>query len=268
MANSCVEMGKATVKDLYFNHNAMIPAQRPLDFRLKLTMRDESMPVVELAPELLWASIELMRNMALGHDVDSLAQFFASLTFLDCSALSIAIKSAAELGRSTIQPSFITPNAFQGAARDDEGDHSQFWAMETGTASCRTTFDPVSRCRRAIIANACQASFYGIHPEEFQARCASRELPFPMNDEDAVAVFIYASVGAHFKSKASAIFLRFYMGGKGCSNAVLLSARRKVELDAFGRICEVRPVPRTALNVRGLFCGRWSSSRCLPVMFT
>ena len=224
-------------------NKAMIPAQRPLDFRLKLTMGDESMPMVELAPDLMWASIELMRNMALGHDVDSLAQFFASLTFLDRSALSLAINGAVALGRSTIQSSAVAPNAFQGAALvADEGDRSQFWAMETGTASCRTTFDPISRCRRAISANARQASFYGIHPEEFQARCASRELPFPMNDEDAVAVFIYASVGAHFKTKASALFLRFYMGGPGSGTAVLLSARRKVELDAFGRICEVWPL--------------------------
>jgi hypothetical protein len=242
LANPCVELERATAKDFYLNQKAMIPAQRPLDFGLKLIMGYESMPFIGLGPNMMWASIELMRNMALGHDVDSLAKFFASLTFLDCSALSLAINGAAEFGRSTAQLAANTPNVLQAVARvADEGEDSQFWAMETGTASCRTTFDPVSRCRRAIIANARQASFYGIHPEEFQARCASRELPFPMNDEDAVAVFIYAAVGAHFKSKASAIFLRFYMGGKGCGTAVLVSARRKVELDAFGRICEVRP---------------------------
>ena len=46
----------------------------------------------------------------------------------------------------------------------------QYWDMNTVTASLRTTFDPATRRRRAIIANARQAALYGMHPEEFQAR--------------------------------------------------------------------------------------------------
>jgi hypothetical protein len=166
------------------------------------------MPVVALAPEMLWASIELMKNMAIGHEVNSLAQFFESLTVRDCSALSLAINSAAALGQSIVQPTTNAPNASQGPVADtretEEGEPSPYWFMETGTASFRTTFDPMSRRRRAIIANARQASFYGMprHPEEFQARCASRDLPFPITDGDAVALFIYASIGEQFRSEA------------------------------------------------------------------
>jgi hypothetical protein len=246
MAKPCFKLDIATTKYFYTDATS---AERPLNFQPKLTIGDESIPVVDLPPEMLWARIELMRNMATGHEVDSLAHFFATLTVHDYSALALAINGAAALGQRTAQLSANVPNASQGASlslRDaDEGVHSQYWAMETGTASFRTTFDPMSRRRRAIIANPRQACFYGMHPEEFQARCASRDLPFPITDEDAVALFIYASIGEHFRSETSAeLFIRLYMGGRGCGTAVLISARRWVALDASGSISEVRPVLR------------------------
>ncbi len=89
------------------------------------------MPVVRLAPEMLWASIELMNRMALEHDVDSLARFFASFKFHDYSTLAIALKGAAEFGRSLAQ----THNASkvcQGTARVvEDGDHPHFWTIRT-----------------------------------------------------------------------------------------------------------------------------------------
>jgi hypothetical protein len=100
------------------------------------------MPVVRLAPEMLWASIELMNRMALEHDVDSLAKFFASFKFHDYSTLAIALQGAAEFGRSLAQ-THNASKACQGTARVvEDGDHPHFWTMETGIASCCTTFDP------------------------------------------------------------------------------------------------------------------------------
>ena len=231
-------------------HSAVIPAQRPLSFRPKFMIGDESMPAVELAPGMLWASIKLMKQMATGHDVDSLGQFFASLTVNDCSALSLAINGAgaAALGLGMVRPAADVLTAIQGAAPYRRvAEDFKFWNMATGSASFRTTFDSMSSRRRDIIANARHASVYGVHPEEFQARCASRELPFPFAEEDAVALFIYGTVVEQLRSEASPEnFLRLYVGGKSCGTAVLFSGRRWVATDAFGRISEVRLFPRTA----------------------
>ena len=161
MGKPCFKLESATTMDFYLKQTAVIPEERLLNFLPKLTIGDEPMPVVQLAPEMLWASIELMKNMAIGHEVDSLAHFFASLTSHDSSALAFAINSAAALGRSTAPLAPDILKASQNLRDADDGEHSQYWSMETGTASFRTAFDPMSRRRQAIIANARQASFYG-----------------------------------------------------------------------------------------------------------
>ena len=48
-----------------------------------------------------------------------------------------------------------------------------------------------------------------------QARCAERQLPHPMAEADAVALFVYASVGEHYRGEASAeLFVRLLVGGR------------------------------------------------------
>ena len=198
---------------------------------------------------MIWASIELMKHMAIGHEVDSLGRFFASLTVHDCSAISVAIDSGFASGRGTEQPAAILPQAIQGPAPDHrDAETSEFWTMETGTASFRITFDPSSSRRRDIIANARHACVYGLHPEEFQARCASRELPFPFAEADAVALYIYTTVREQLGSEAPLPehFLRLYVGGRSRGTAVLVVGRRWVARDALGRISEVRPLLRAA----------------------
>ena len=197
---------------------------------------------------MLWASIELMKHMAIGHDVDSLGKFFASLTVHDCSSISVAINGSIAMDLGSEQPASNLPNAIQIAAPDRRNaEVSEFWNMETGTASFRTTFDPTSSRRRDIIANARHASMYGVHPEEFQARCASRELPFPFAEADAVALYIYTTVREQLRSETSPEhFLRLYVGGRSHGTAVLVLGRRWVARDAFGRISEVRPYLRAA----------------------
>jgi hypothetical protein len=168
--------------------------------------------------------------------MDSLSQFFASLTVHDCLALSESMIGAKELGQcNLLQSAAKFPNKILGAA-SREADNSDYWEMETGTASFRTTFDPESGRRRDIIANSRHATLYGVHPEEFQARCANRDLSFPFAEADAVALTIYGTVCEQLKSQAPPErFLRLYVGGA----AVLCSARISVVRDAFGRISEV-----------------------------
>ena len=196
----CFKSEDVKSKEVAFIHSTMIPVQRPLNFQPKFVIGDESIPVVALAPGFLWASIELMKQMAVGHEVDSLGQFFASLTVYDSLAFSQAIygSGAAALGNIGSRSHNAALPAIQSNAPDrresEECEHSELWDMVTGTASVSTKFDPVSSRRRDIIANAHYASIYGVHPEEFQARCASRELSFPIAEEDAVAMFIFATV--------------------------------------------------------------------------
>jgi hypothetical protein len=213
-------------------------------------------------PGMLWASIELTKHMASGHVLDSLGQFFASLTVYDCSALSQAIYGSGytALGCSTVRPVDDGQPAIQDHAPDCRvAEDSEFWDRVTGTASFHSTFDPISSRRRDVIANARHASIYGVHPEEFQARCASRELPFPFAEEDAVALLIYDAVGLQFGNEASCEhFLRLYVGGKGCGTALLVSARTSVAMDAIGRISGVRLFPQAArgscISMRRLEC--------------
>jgi hypothetical protein len=239
-ARPCFRLGQATTTD--FSPD-VIPVQRPLSFQLKFAIGGDPTTEIALAPGMIWAKIELMKHQGFGHSIDSLSQFFASLTVHDCSAISLVINEADVLGRCTVQ--HAAKKAFQADYRDTEG--SEFWGMETGTTSFRTTFDPMIRRRRDIIANACHASMYGMHPEEFQARCASRALPNPFAEEDAVALIIFRTVSEHFRSEASSeCFFRLYVGSIRNRNAALFSARTSIAVDAFGGISEVRSFLLTA----------------------
>jgi hypothetical protein len=130
--------------------------------------------MIGLPQELLWASIELMKNTAIGHDVDELANIFASLNFSDSSAIFNAMNEASFLGSRIDSPLLADDTALQTSLTDAQNNRdmdtgaNEYWNMETGTASFRTTFDPETRRRRAIVANARQATLYGVHPEEFQ----------------------------------------------------------------------------------------------------
>ena len=159
----------------------VIVAERPMRFQPSLSIGDETMPMIQLPPELLWASIELMKNMAIGHDVAALAHFFASMHISECTELFHAMNRASSLGSRFDPPDLPSQQrdhpGSSSSGMDTDSNDFQYWGMETGTASFRTTFDPASRCRRAIITNARQASFYGVHPEEFQVNVPDHQSP-------------------------------------------------------------------------------------------
>ena len=239
-------------------------------FYSSFSIGDETIPIVLLPSELHWVSVDLMKNMAVGHDVEAITQYFTTMNISDSSALYNAINHAATLGNSLGRPVIgkaLTPQKRTSSTSMDNSQHdmdteeSRFWDMETGIASFRTTFDPVSRRRRAVIANARQATFYGAHPEEFQvrkyseqatppsrhaptrpsgqlrptspgltvcaplwrgpapaarqARCASRQLPFPFTEMDAVALFHFVAVRQHFQIAAvPELCMRMLTGGR------------------------------------------------------
>jgi hypothetical protein len=184
----CVKLKRSCTNlddiDSYRSQAVVSVAERPIRFHSNLSIGNESPPMIGLPPELLWASIELMKNTAIGHDVDELAHFFASLNFSDSSAIFNAMNEASNLGSRIDPPVLADDTTLQTSLtnaqnnRDMDTGADEYWDMETGTASFRTTFDPETRRRRAIVANARQATLYGIHPEEFQV---SRISPFNLN---------------------------------------------------------------------------------------
>jgi hypothetical protein len=157
-------------------------AERPIKFCPRLSIGDETMPMIQLHSGLHWFSADLMKNMAVGHDVEALTHFFTTMNLSDASALYHAVNHAASLGSLLAPPPPAKPQApniraqttshdeLQSMQDETDGAESRFWDMETGIASFRTTFDPASRRRLSVIANARQANFYGVHPEEFQVR--------------------------------------------------------------------------------------------------
>jgi hypothetical protein len=158
-----------------FDHQISLSvAERPINFHATFKIGVESMPFIQLPAELLWAKIELTKNMAIGHDVEALIQFFTSMNISDSSAIFLAMTHVASLGHryeSSPPATPALPAACQAATQrdcDDDGDEPKYWNMESGVASFRTTFDPASRQRIGIIANPRLAIFYGAHPEEFQ----------------------------------------------------------------------------------------------------
>ena len=176
LGRPCVKLDEIDYQDGNQQTSSLV-AERPLKFRAGLKIDHESLPSIQLHPNLLWASIELMKNTAVGHDVDSLTDFFQSLTLYQSSALLTAMNDAVSLVNCIDQPFQPTPpetshDEVQSFTATGGRNCSQYWDMDTVTASLRTTFDPATRRRRAIIANARQAALYGMHPEEFQVRAA------------------------------------------------------------------------------------------------
>ena len=181
----CVKSGRQCTKlDVALSETdslqmAATIAERPIRFYPRLSIGDETMPMIQLHSGLHWFSADLMKNMAVGHDVEALTQFFTPMNLSDASALYHAVNHAASVGSLLGPPSPAKPPApntrAQATSYDEledetDGAESRFWGMETGVASFRTTFDPASRRRLSVIANARQANFYGVHPEEFQVR--------------------------------------------------------------------------------------------------
>jgi hypothetical protein len=179
----CVKLGRRCTKlEVALSETdplqtAAIVAERPIRFYSRLSIGDETMQMIQLPSELHCFSVDLMKNMAVGHDVEALTQYFTTMNISDSSALYRALSHAAFSGSLLAPPSPAKPHVPQmralSTSHDDledetDGTESRFWDMETGIASFRTTFDPVSRRRRSVIANARQANFYGVHPEEFQ----------------------------------------------------------------------------------------------------
>ena len=176
LGRPCVKLNKNDNLDANLQTSSLV-AERPLRFRAGLKIDHESLPSIQLHPNLLWASIELMKNTAIGHDVDALTDFFRSLTLYHSSALLTAMNDAVSLVNRIDQlfppaPTETSQVEVPSFTATGGKNCKQYWDMNTVTASLRTTFDPATRRRRAIIANARQAALYGMHPEEFQVRAA------------------------------------------------------------------------------------------------
>ena len=114
--------------------------------------------------------------------------------------------------------------------------HEQFWDVNTDTAFFSVKLDPNTRQRLAIRTNRQLAAFFGSHSEEFLARTANIEYPFPSTDLDALLLVLYRAVQTACRGGTTgAAYYRMRIG-RGALARVCTSFVR----DGAGRVCEVR----------------------------
>ena len=120
----------------------------------------------------------------------------------------------AELSASSFPASDSKPPALCAIADDSL---EAYWNSDLAPASVRIDVDAASHQRRRIVANALTAAFHGMHREEFLARAASFDVPFPYPEPDALAMLLYLSVAGRFRGCAPVdeIFVRIYMARGG-----------------------------------------------------
>jgi hypothetical protein len=132
--------------------------------------------------------------------------------------------------------------SLSGCTPPNPDSQEHFWDVNADTAFFSVKIDPSTRQRLAVRANRLQAAFFEMHSEEFLARTANVEHPFPSTEPDALLVVLYRAVqAACFGSSSGPVYSRMRVGGAAVLARVCSSAAR----DGAGRVCEVRRTFRT-----------------------
>ena len=153
-----------------------------------------------------------------------LAESFESLSMLD--NVTPAIDSLKELSLG----SNISRRSVSSDSRE------RYWDVNTETAFFSVKMDVNTRQRLAVRVNRRQAAFFEMHGEEFLARTANMEHPFPSPDLDTLLLVLYRAVQtACFGTAGGVIYFRMRIG-RGLLARLCISAVR----DGDGRVCEVR----------------------------
>ena len=171
-----------------------------------------------------WAQEQLVSFLCVGSKVEHLARSFESLSMLDDITPVLDSLKNLSLG-STISRS-------SGSSDSRE----PFWDVNTETAFFSVKMDVNTRQRLAVRVNRRQAAFFEMHGEEFLARTANMEHPFPSPDLDTLLLVLYRAVQtACFGTAGGVIYFRMRIG-RGLLARLCISAVR----DGDGRVCEVR----------------------------
>ena len=221
--------------------------ERPLKHNSLVSIKANSLPVPALPSQIEWAGTQITKFLALGHQVTFLSEFFFSLSANDCTVLDLAMNTAAVLAEKVKSRQIDEREAaamFQGGYSRLK-DALPLCDEETGNAAVVCTgYDPSSRSRRSIVANARRAAFFNMHREEMLARAAACELQPPFIEWDVLLQCLYMSVAEHFKlGRGGEIYQRMYLGGRGQRRAQLVSGRMEEIKDGLDRVIEVRPPP-------------------------
>ena len=143
--------------------------------------------------DLGWGFEQLLKFSARGHPVESLAKFLTSHFFVhNLKTIADAVQCSKNLSASLIFSNSAQPFSSSADLRLLDAD------SDVGLISIN--FDSVSGRRRQILANSCMAELLGMHNEEYLARTANRDLPFPYSALDCLCLFLYISVRDSFPS--------------------------------------------------------------------
>ena len=191
-----------------------------------------------------------MQMAATGNDICFLTQFLSSLNAVHSAALETAMADADLLAR-TAPPSSSSVSVQQNQPMEDMLGRSRLngeeivWNLDTDVAFVCTRFDPASRQRRAVIASARHAAFFGMHREEFLARAAAHDLPLLFSERDILAMLLHTSTAELFRRGAPGeSFFRMCVGS-GRRAGVLMAVRASAQLDELGRVVEVLNLARS-----------------------
>ena len=225
------------------------PVERPLVYSPLISIKENSLPVPTLPEQIEWAGPQITKFSALGHQVTFLQDFFSSLSMNDCTALGLAMNTAATLAKGKVHSgdsSVLALNASpllqsRNAPLDDD---IQLLDDDAGNAAVVCTgYEPSSRRRRAIVANSRRAAFFDMHSEEMLARAAVCELQPPFIEWDALLLCLHMSVAELFRSsRKSELYQRMYLGSSGHRRAQLVAGRLEEARDDLDRVVEVRRV--------------------------
>ena len=171
-----------------------------------------------------WAQEQLVSFLCVGSKVEHLARSFESLSMLDDIAPALDSLKNLSLGSTISRCSVSLDNK------------ERYWDVNTETAFFSVKMDVNTRQRLAVRVNRRQAAFFEMHGEEFLARTANMEHPFPSPDLDTLLLVLYRAVQtACFGTANGVIYFRMRIG-RGLLARLCISAVR----DGDGRVCEVR----------------------------
>ena len=210
---------------------------------LELAPRDNFVPLNKYVVGISWGLQQLMKFSARGHPIDNLAKFLMSQYFTkNLVTISEVIQSSKKLADAihTNTELKAVDNNFTASNSHMDGSESM-WDINIDVGFVSISFDTVSGKRRRVLANPRMAQLLGMHNEEYLARTANRDLPFPYTALDSLLIFLYTSVRDSFPSSTPReLYARMHSGVGASRRGMLAVSRGLTVVNSSAQTSEVR----------------------------
>ena len=204
------------------------------------------LPLLNDALSLGWGLERLTKYNPMGNAA-FINTISVSLSKEQRSALAKALRAArayADDAAATTGPAGADPVNTAPAMSGRE----RIWSMQTDAGFSAVSFDPDTGRRRAILVSPVLAAALGMHPEEYLARAAARDLPLPSPDVDSLLHLLCTVVERFFAAGGSSggggggteHYVRMAVGPAAARRGALVCVRSVAVKDGAGRVCEVR----------------------------